>query len=139
MSQPASTILYGTMKSWGDVNDTDGVWQGAAFAVKDPAAFLAAFDKFNASETGKKFPGQVHLSRVIAGGITPVTQLISVGFASEVEMAAWYDSLVGNADWTAYLDGSRASAEYLGSALSRTLKSWGKAPLKELTAGSSSK
>lgn len=139
LSQPVSTVLNGTMKSWGDVNDTDGVWQGHAFAVKDPAAFLAALDKFMASETGKRFPGQVHLSQVIAGGITPVTHMISVGFASEVEMAAWSDSLVGNADWTAYLDASRASAEYLGASLSRTLKSWGKAPMKELTAGSSSK
>jgi len=139
LSQPASTVLYGTMKSWGDINDTDGVWQGHAFAVKDPAAFLAALDKFMASETGKKFPGQVYLSQVIAGGITPVTHLISVGFASEVEMAAWSDSLVGNADWTSYLDASRASSEYLGNDLSRTLKSWGKAAMKDVTAGSSSK
>jgi hypothetical protein len=139
LSQPVSTVLNGTLKSWGDVNDTDGVWQGAAFAVKDPAAFFAALDKLMASETGKKFPGQVYLSQVIAGGITKVTHLISVGFASEVEMAAWNDSLVGNADWTAYLDASRASSEYLGSNLSRTLKSWGKATMKDVTAGSSSK
>lgn len=138
LSQPASTVLYGTMKRWGDVNDTDGVWQGHAFAVKDPAALLAALNQLMASETGKKFPGQVYLSEVIAGGITPVTHMISVGFASEVEMAAWNDSLVGNADWTAYLDASRLSSEYLGNTLSRTLKSWGKAPMKDVTAGAGS-
>ena len=139
LSQPVSTVLYGTVKSWGDVNDTDAVWQGHAFTVKDPAAFLAALDKLMTSETGKKFPGQVYLSSVIAGGITPVTHLISVGFASEVEMAAWNDSLVGNADWKAYLDASRASADFLGSDLSRTLKAWGKTPMKDVTAGTSTK
>lgn len=139
LSQPASTVLYGTIKSWGDINDTDVVWHGHAFAVKDPAAFLAALDTLMASNTGKKFPGQVHLSQVIAGGITPVTHTISVGFASEVEMAAWNDSLVGNADWTAYDSASRASSQYLGGSLSRTLKSWGKAPMKDVTAGASSK
>jgi len=139
LSQPASTVLYGLMKSWGDVSDTDGVWQAHAFAVKDPAAFLAALDKLMASELGKRFPGQVHLSQVVAGGITPVTHTISVGWASEVEMAAWNDSLAGNADWTAWSDASRASSEYLGGSLARTLKSWGTASMKDVTGGPVSK
>ncbi len=139
LSQPVSTVLHRTMKRWGVVDDTDVIWQGHAFAVKDPAALLAALDKLMASDTGKKFPGQVYLSVVTAGGITPVTHVISVGFASEVEMSDWNDSLDGNADWKAYLDASRASSEYLGNTLSRTVKSWGKASMKDVTEGAGSK
>jgi hypothetical protein len=136
VSAPVSTVLFSLMKSWGDINDTDAVWQSHAFAVKDPAAFLASLDKFMLSDTGKKFPGQVYLSEVVAGGITPMTHMISVGFASEVEMAAWRDAMVGNADWATYLDASRKSSDYLGNSLSRTLKSWGKTSMKDVTVGS---
>jgi hypothetical protein len=139
LSKPVSTVLFRTMKSWGDVNDTDVIWQGHAFAVKDPAGFLAALDKFMASDAGKKFPGQLFLSAVIAGGITPTTHMVSVGFASETEMAAWSESLEGNADWATYLETSRKSAEHLGADLSRTAKTWGKTSLKDATAGSSGK
>ncbi len=135
LSTPAGTVLYNTMKSWGDLADTDVVWQGHAFAVKDPAAFLAALDKFMTSETGKKFPGQVYLSNVVAGGISPVTHTISVGFASDVERATWSDSLQGNADWASYIEASRKAADYLGNNMLRDAKTWGTATLKELTMG----
>src|SRR4030095_2885923 len=53
-SRPGSTVLYKTMKSWGDPADTDTLWEAHAFKASDPAAFQAAIDKFVASETGKK-------------------------------------------------------------------------------------
>lgn len=134
LSEPASNTLHRTLKSWGEVVDTDHVWGAYAFDVNDPAAFVAALDKLMASATGKKFPGQVHVSEVVAGGITPVNHVISVGYASEAEMEAWNDSLDGNADWKAYIDASNKSAEYLGANLARDLKTWGPASLKELTA-----
>jgi hypothetical protein len=135
LSAPHGTVMYNTLKSWGDISDTDVVWQGHAFAVKDPAAFVAALDKFMTSETGKKFPGQVHLSSVVAGGISPVTHSISVGFASDVERASWGDAMQGNADWEAYVEASRKAADYLGNNLLRDIRTWGKATLKELTTG----
>jgi hypothetical protein len=133
VSQPVSQVLHRTLKSWGEIVDSDHVWAGHAFDVSDPAAFLAAIDKFMASETGKKFPGQAHLSSVVAGGITPVSHTISVGYASEVEMEAWAESLVGNADWRAFIDASNTSAQYLGNNLVRDVKAWGPASLDELT------
>lgn len=132
LSQPVSTILYRTVKSWGELVDTDHVWMGHAFQVSDPPAFLAAVDKLMASPTGKKFPGQVYLSAVVAGGITPVTHLISVGYASEAEMEGWNSTLDASADWAAYLKASRKAAAYLGGSLSRDLKSWGPATLSSL-------
>jgi hypothetical protein len=133
LTQPVSNTLNRTLKSWGEIVDTDHVWAGYAFDARDPAAFIAALDKFMGSATGKKFPGQVHLSEVVAGGITPISHVISVGCASEAELEAWNDSLDASADWTAYIDASRKSAEYLGGDLSRDLKTWGSASLDELT------
>ena len=132
LTQPVSTTLYRTVQSWGDRADTDHVWMGYAFHVTDPAAFLAAVNKLMASPTGKKFPGQVYLSAVEAGGITPVTHLISVGFASEAEMDAWNTTRDASSDWAAYLKESRKAAEFLGANLSRDLKTWGPASLSSL-------
>jgi hypothetical protein len=134
LSQPVSTVQYQTMKTWGDLADTDHVWMGYAFGVSDPAAFVAALDKFMASPTGKKFPGQVYLSSVTAGGITPVTHLISVGFASEAEMQSWTAARDASSDWAAYLKASRAAAQFLGANLSRDLKTWGAATFGTITA-----
>lgn len=133
LSQPVSVVMYRTLKSWGEVADDDKVWMSYAFTVKDPVAFLATIQQFMASETGKKFPGQVHLEGVMAGGITPVTHLVSVGYASEAEMEAWAESLMGNADWATYLDASRPIVEPLGSVLVRTIKSWGSVSLGDLS------
>lgn len=132
LTQPVSTDLYRTVKSWGEIVDTDHVWLGHAFKVNDDPAFLAALEKLMASPTGKKFPGQVYLSTVVAGGITPVTHLISVGYASEAEMEAWTATRDASADWATYLKASRKVAEYLGSNLSRDLKWWGPATLSSL-------
>ena len=87
-----------------------------------------------ASPTGKKFPGQVYLSEVVAGGISPVSHVISVGYASEAEMDSWTEVSRASADWSTYLTASRKSAQYLGASLARDVKSWGEATLKELTA-----
>jgi hypothetical protein len=133
LTQPVSTVLYRTVKSWGEIVDTDHVWMGHAFQVKDEPAFLAALEKLMASPTGKKFPGQVYLSAVVAGGITPVTHLISAGYASEAEMEAWTATRDASADWATYLKASRKAAEYLGTNLSRDIKWWGPATLNSLT------
>jgi hypothetical protein len=127
-------MVFRTLKSWGDVVDTDPVWMAYAFNVSDPPALLGALDKLMASETGKRFPGQVHLASVVAAGMSPLTHNIVVGYASEAEMEKWVDSLAGNADWAAYLEASRASAQLLGANMIRDIKAWGSAPLRDLTA-----
>jgi hypothetical protein len=132
-SQPVSTVLNQTVKSWGEMVDTDHVWMGHAFTVRDPAAFVAAADAFMATPTGKKFPGQVHLSATVAGGLSPVTHTISVGYASEAEMGAWNATAQASADWAAYIAASRKAADYLGGSLARDIKWWGPATLAELT------
>jgi hypothetical protein len=104
-----------------------------AFNVNDPGAFVSALENFRASPTGQKFQGQVHLSAVVAGGMSPVTHVISVGYASEAEMESWADVRSASADWAAYLNASRPAADYLGASLGRNLKTWGPATLPDLT------
>lgn len=134
LTKPVAQVRHGTVQSWGDVNDSDSVWVAYAFDVSDSDAFRGALDKFMTSKTGKNSPAQVHLSEVVAGGITPVNHVISVGYASQAEMETWNDSLGGNSDWKAYIDAARKSSEYLGAGLSRSLKVWGPASLRDLTA-----
>lgn len=132
VADPASQVLYRTVKSWGDLAESDHVWMGHAFAVSDAPAFLAALETLMASETGKKFPGQVYLSAVVAGGISPVTHVISVGYDSEAEMESWNSATAATADWQNYLAASRKAATYLGANMTRDIKSWGSATLKDL-------
>ncbi len=121
-TQPVSTVLLKTVKSWGEIVDTDHVWEAHSFNVNDPVAFLAAADKFMATETGKKLPGQVHLSAVVAGGLSPVNYVVSVAFASEAEMDAWSDVRDGTPDWLTFREDARKVSDYLGTSLSRDLE-----------------
>lgn len=132
LSQGTGSARYRVLKSWGEISDGDKVWLGHAFDVKDSGAFVAAIDKFRASATGKKQPSQVHLSQVIAAGMTPMSHLVSVGYASEAEMETAQLSLTGNSDWQALLDAVNESAEQLGSSMSRTVKSWGTASMQSV-------
>lgn len=134
LTQPVSQVLHRTVKSWGEIVDIDPVWVSHYFSVSDPAAFLAAFDELMASPTGKKFPGQVYLSGVSAGGITPVTHVVSVGYASEAEREAWVETRSTSADWAVYVEATNASGQLLGTSLFRNLKSWGPAALSDIVA-----
>jgi hypothetical protein len=133
VSQPGGQVLYRNVKSWGDINDTDAVWMAHAFDVSDPAAHLAALDALMASPTGKKFPGQVYLSAVVAGGMSPVTHVVSVGYASVREMADWIAVRDASADWATYQAASSKVSEYLGGSLANTANTWGKA-MKDVVA-----
>jgi hypothetical protein len=133
LTEPVSTVQYSNLASWGDLNETDDVWIVHAFSVSDAAAFGKAVEDYLKTETGMEFPGQVYLSAVVAGGISPVTHVISVGYDSEAEMEAWVAKRNASADWAAYQQASDPVSEYLGASMARTVKRWGPATLKDLT------
>lgn len=134
ISQPVSQVIYRFEWSYGEVSDDDAVWVGHALDVSDPAAFVEAIETFTASEKGQEFPGQVHLASVVAGGTTPVSHLLVVGYASVAEMETWRDGLRGDPAWESYLETSGRASEYLGSTIATTAKTWGEASLSDLTA-----
>ena len=134
VSQPVSQSMLRTMKRWGEIVDTDHVWMAHMFQVADPPAFLAALETLMASPIGKTFPGQVYLSEVVAAGDSPLTHVISVGYASEAEMDDWTTQRNASKDWTTYLGASRKAGEYLGASLARDVKAGGPGTLQELSA-----
>lgn len=73
-----------------------------------------------------------YLSAVVAGGMSPVTHVISVGYDSEAEMDAWLEVRNASDDWAAYVAASEPLGEYLGASLFRDLKSWGSASLESI-------
>lgn len=125
LGQPGGTVLYRNVARWGDINDTDDTWVAHAFDVSDPAAFAAALDTLMKSPTGKKFPGQVYLSATIAGGMSPASHAISVGYDSVPEMAEWLAVRNASTDWATYNEASAKVSEYLGATLAADMKTWG--------------
>ncbi len=134
LGQPGGTMLYRNFLSWGDINDTDSVWMAHAFSVTDPAAFAAAMNAFMNSPTGKKGPGQVYLSGVVAGGISPVSHVVSVGYASTTEMADWLPVRDGSSDWAAFLAAAGRAGTYLGATMAVDVKTYGSMSMKEVVA-----
>lgn len=112
------------VKSWGEENDEDVFWEIYAFTVTDLDGFSGAIDVLLASDTGKKFPGQVHLSEVAAAGMSPVTHLISVGFESEAQAEAWGDLMVTSKDWASYQEAAGKVSTFAGAYMIRTIKTW---------------
>jgi hypothetical protein len=133
IAQLQMTARLSTMKSWGDISDTDTIWVAHYFTVTDPAAFVAALDEFQKSPVGVKFPGQGHLAAMSLGGISPVTHVISLGYASIAEMEAYNDMVAKDPAWAKFLAAVRPASTHLGADLNRTLKQWGTASMKALT------
>ena len=133
VSQTLATVRYSLVKSWGDISDEDVVWRTFSFAVRDPGAFLKAMETFQATKTGQSAPGQVHLSAVFAGGLSPITHVVSVGYKSQAEMESFGDTLPGNSDWAAQIEAIRKVSDLLGSNLALTVKGWGNSLKDALT------
>lgn len=135
ISQLTFTGRSNAVKSWGDVNDTDTVWENVLFTVTDPAAVIAATDAWNATAMGKKFPGQSHLAAVQAAGVGPVnvTHFFAVGWASLAEREAFGDANANDPAWTTYLAALAKASTYLGTTLSETVKVWGPATTKSFS------
>ena len=133
LGQGAGTLRLQTLRSWGDISDKDVVWRNFVFDVTNPLAFAATMDRFMQSATGKKFPGQLHLTALVAGGISPVSHGIVVGYESQAEMEKWNESISSNPEWLAFLSEFALSSDFLGSNLSRTIKAWGQ-PMKSVLA-----
>jgi hypothetical protein len=122
-----STSRMNFVKSWGEENDKDVFWEIFSFTVTDAAAFTAAIDTLLASETGAKFPGQVHLSSVAAAGMSQSTHLIAVGYESEAEAETWNATMLPSKDWATYMDASQKVGTNTGAFMVRSIKTWSNA------------
>ncbi len=128
-ASPAQTVRGAFARTWGEVDPADSVWMHHMITARDPAAVVAAVDRWMASSTGKQAPGQMHLSRVVAGGVGSPSHIVSIGYASMAELERWQDGLVGNEDYAAFIDAAGAASEYHGVNMALRLKTWGNAPM----------
>lgn len=135
ISTPTSSSLLTTVKTWGDINDTDTVWNPHSLTVSDPAAVIAALDAWMASPVGKKFPGQMYLFSNDAGGVSEpnVTHIVSLGYASMAEMETYNDGLANDADFAKFLADVQKVSKHNGASIEQTVKTWGPGTLKALT------
>jgi hypothetical protein len=134
IAQAGFTARAATLKSWGDLNDTDTLWNVHYFAVTDPVAFGEALNAWLNSPTGKKFPGQGHLFALSAAGVNPATHIISVGYASMAEMEAYGDMVRNTEDWAKFMAALAPVSKHLGASILRDIKAWGPATVKSLSA-----
>lgn len=67
----------------------------------------------------------MYLSEIAAAGVSPVTHLISVGFASEAQAEKSNAMIGASAGWATYLDVAAKAGTYHGTYLQRTLATWG--------------
>jgi hypothetical protein len=130
---PLASTRLRNVRSWGDISDADAVWTVTLLRIEDVQRFLAARARYEASPTGKKFPGQWLLNAIVAGGVSPVTHQVAIGYASEAEADAWAALQRDSADWQTYLADTEDFVEVLGFSMHRVVKAWGK-PLKDVLA-----
>jgi hypothetical protein len=128
-----SQVRTVAIRSWGDIQDSDTVWNAHYFNVTDAAGFNAALDTWLASKQGKKFPGQGHLAAINVGGLGAPTHVINVGYASQAEMESYNDSTAGSPDWAAFVQALGGISTHVGADLTQQVKAWGPATLKSLT------
>jgi hypothetical protein len=133
IAQAGFTARAATIKSWGDINDTDTIWNVHYFTVTDPVAFSEALNAWLNSPTGKKFPGQGHLFALTAAGVNPATHVISVGYASLAEMEAYADMVRNSDDWAKYMVAVAPTSKHLGASIMQDIKAWGPATVKSLS------
>lgn len=99
--------------------------QSLLLEVGNPTAVVAAMRRFDASESGKRFPGTVLLNEMVAGGETNVTHQINVFFPSSAALDASSGNAYGNPDTLAFLMTMQQSAEIAGRGLFRMMRGRG--------------
>jgi hypothetical protein len=128
IATPVQRAKGAFLRNWGDVDPNDTVWMHHFITTDDAPAVVAAIDRWMNSPTGKKAPGQMHLSGAVAGGLGSATHIVSIGYASQAEAEQWQDSLAGNSDFEAFMATMQGLTEYHGANLLIELKSWGNPP-----------
>lgn len=99
--------------------------QGLLLEVTNPTAVVAAMNRFNASESGKTFPGTVVLNEMIAGGESNVTHQINVFYPSVEALDAVSSNTTGNSDAMAFTMTMQQSAQIAGRGLIRMMRGRG--------------
>jgi hypothetical protein len=120
-STPVSEYMGSLIKTWGDISNSDRVWQVTRFYSTDPATMVASMDALMA-KTGKKFPGQTAIHAMRIGNRNGAnnsfsTHMLVNGYESVAEMEAWMNYLDTQPAWGEFLGGVRSSTTWQGTDL----------------------
>ena len=99
--------------------------QSIMLEVSNPTAVVAAMNRFNASESGKSYPGTVLLNEMVAGGETDITHQINAFFPTSAALDASNANSAGNPDAMAFGMTMQQSAEIVGRGLFRMIRGRG--------------
>ena len=126
ISTQTSTARYARLAGWGDMSDKDRIWMQHSITTQDAPSTYRAIDAWMKSDSGKKFPGQLHLSQTVAAGIGASSHAVTIGFESLAEMEKWNEMSAGSAELSQLLHTFSVVNEYHGANLATDVKAWGK-------------
>jgi hypothetical protein len=126
ISDVTSTMRFANVASFGEISDKDRVWVQHSLTSRDAPSLVRAMSALMNSETGKKFPGQLHVVAVVAGGLNAGSHAIVLGYESFAEMEAWGDTIGGSAAITSMLHTFSVINTYHGATISVDVNAWGK-------------
>ena len=102
-----SQYMAKPVMSWGEVSNSDTVFDLVRIEVTNPQAIASGLDTMMNSADAKEFPGQIWLVEIRRGQASPdgrVTHEIVVGYESLSEMETWLDYMYQTQAWANWLE-----------------------------------
>lgn len=123
LSRITSTTRNTHIRAWGNVNNEDKVWISHGLSSNDGRGVYRAVNEWMSSDTGKKFPGQLHMFATVAG--SPSSHSIVIGYKSQAEMEEWGEQSNGSVALANLLHSLQQVSEYHGANITSEVAAWG--------------
>ena len=107
VARSVSQYMAKPLMSWGEVSNSDAVFDLVRVRVTNPRAIASGLDSLMKSSDAKDFPGQIWLVEIRRGQASPdgrVTHEIVVGYESLTEMEEWLDYIYQTKAWTNWVE-----------------------------------
>jgi hypothetical protein len=127
-----SETVYTHVKGWGEINNENFAWEGAAARVTDPANYIARLSRLMDSNIMADAPLSIDVWRVTAGGAPGVSHIVVFGGDSWSEMESFRAESAKNPDFVAAIAGMAKVRTLLGALWTRTAASYGPLDLNSL-------
>lgn len=127
-----SETVYTHVKGWGEINNENFAWEGAAARVTDPANYISRLNRLMNSNIMADAPLSIDVWRVTAGGAPGVSHIVVFGGNSWSEMENFRAESARNPDFVTAIAGMAKVRTLLGALWTRTAASYGPLDLNSL-------
>jgi hypothetical protein len=127
-----SETVYTHVKGWGEINNENFAWEGAAARVTDPANYISRLNRLMNSNIMADAPLSIDVWRVTAGGAPGVSHIVVFGGTSWSEMENFRAESARNPDFVTAIAGMAKVRTLLGALWTRTAASYGPLDLNSL-------